>query len=884
LEYLKEHFIEDLDSIESLKKKECLYRSKRIIESEKIPKKPRRTNMHNTNPITFESHLRNLHQDAVIWKAAKLYKPGLSPDDKQSAVDEIAEMLSCITHEVKRDTYFERIQEDLKIKKGHLRNALTNKITVEEDKQQGEETRRKLPPWAQVDRVYNFSLDWKKGEGHNTGYYYLQSNNSLIQLTNFVLEPLFHIYDRTGGNRRLARLHNAINPDKIIELPSKALISLDKFEELLADEGYYQTLEGFGKPHLKRLFRAIGNDFPKTYELKVLGWQPEGFWSYSDAIFNGENIQRFNDIGVARHRETFYYSPSSSSIYKSDRKDDDGREVMDDDPYENDKSLRYQKSPVSFETWCKHMMLMHKDSGMPLIAYAFVSLFKDIITAYEKCPLLYGYGLVQSGKSTWAEGLYYLFNDYQSKPFNLNQGTIYAFWNRMERFRNCPQLYNEFDEDNIDDEFFRAFKAFYDGEGRDRGKGIKGKTETQKTNCTVILIGQTLTTKDGASVLIRSIPVKHHDPGERTDQEKANYDTWFAWVNQGMNSCLTDVMIFRKQFKANFFRTFNEELIKLKNLMRQNEEPFKERIAKNYCILLTSAKVMMDHLQLGFTYSEFFNYCRKQIVDLSRMISEVDNLATFWKTIEFLYEKGDLIEGQDFKLIEELEVRKSIGDKETISVPFEKHTKILYLRLSKAYPLYAQNYRQTTGSKGINESTLLTYFQSSRQYIGNNPSSWFSAPGGKRSNTSSYMFEYSRIGINLERSDALSTDDRKPVEITGTVSRLPELIANGDVMKFSIVVYEQVTIEGSLPKTIKKFIKCFSNDISKKDLLFMDCKVQLLGLIEEKKLKGDFVMHTMDVEQLSIISSVETFKTSQTTVDFTKKNFLIIKYAIQSKT
>lgn len=843
---------------------------------------------------TLQEHLKTLRQDAVLWKAKELYKQDATPDQKEKAIAQITTMLCCINKQFKRDAYIELLAKELKIKRGALSNAVNNMLDESRDKQlsnasvDDDGTYVKLPDWANPQRVHNHLLDWQMNAGRHTGYYFVKRGNALEHLTNFVLQPLFHIYDRTGGNRRLARLHNAINADKLIELPSKALNSIDRFEEILLDEGYYLTLEGFAKPHLKRLVAAIGNEFPKTYELKTLGWQPEGFFAYSNAMYapnkpdivhqTSDIVHFFNDIGVAQYKNINYYSPAASSIYMTERKDDEGREVMDDDAYENDKYLRYQQSPVSFTEYAQHMMLMHGDAGMPLICYAFVSIFKDIITSYEKIPILYGYGIVQSGKSTWAEGLYYMFYDKYSKPFNLNQGTVYAFFNRMERFRNCPQLFNEFDEDAIGEDFFRAFKSFYDGEGRDRGKGIKGKTETQKINCTVILVGQTLTTKDGASVLSRSIPVNFKDPGERSDIEKHNYDTWNNWTNQGVNSVLTEIIQHRAHFKQNFFRTFNEELIKLKESIRQSGDQLKERIVKNYCILLASGKVMLEafsihhtsdikHQTLGFTYPQLFKYCLSNIINLSKMISEVDNLATFWNTIAFLYERGDVIAGIDFKVEEVMQVTK-LADKEKISIPFDKITKVLYIRLTKAYPLYAQNFRQTTGTKPINERTLVTYFESSKQYIGNNPGSRFKANSGGSTVTSSYMFLYDKLGINLEKED-LPDETRKPEEFEAKVKYMPELVDAGTTQQLKFVTVHHATINrDGLPQTIELQTKCFSPGTELKDRLFPETKVKLLGMVAQRTGKNDAIYRTMDVEKITILSGNQAqTETTQTTFD-----------------
>ncbi len=804
-------------------------------------------------PQTFKEQIFLLRQDAVIWKSTKIW--GLSagdPDCQQRAIDDITAMLLCIRQHVKRDNYTDLITRALKLKSKWLKDSIINALSIEEDKLLTGETNAKLPPWVKRDRIINYGFDWQQ-EGEHTGYWFAGQNGILTQLTNFVLTPLFHIYDKTGGNRRLTQVQNGYGLHKTVELPSKAWISLDRFQETLMDEGYLHTNDGFTVSHLRRLFRAIGNEYPKTYELKVLGWEPEGFWSYSNAIFDGSEIIRFNDIGIAEHKKTYYYSPSASGLYKSDRKDDDGKEVNDDDPYENDKHLHYLVSPVTFSQWSHHMVKMHKQAAMPLVAYAIVSLFKDIITSYEKIPLLYGYGLVQSGKSVWAECLYYLFHARASKPFNLNQGTLYAFFNRMERFRNVPELFNEFDEDAIAEEFFRAFKAFYDGEGRDRGKGIKGKTETQKINCSVIIVGQTLTTKDGASVLIRSVPVRFNDPGERTEEESDNYQTWNAWANTGMNSCLTEVLRYRKAFKEQFAQTFNEQLNRLKTAIKDKGESFKERIAKNYCILLASTRVIGKYIPLGFTDDEMFEYCRQNIISLSRMISEVDNLALFWNIVEFLQEMGMIQEGVDFKLETETSIKKKM-ENEIVEVPFDGPSTILYIRLTKVFPLFQEQFRKTNGGKNaINQGTLLTYFDSSKPYLGKNNSSRFADKV-----TNSYMFDYAKLKINLEKSDPLA-DDRKPVTLTADVIRpaeLKEIKGMATMIIFTVKHFDQVPVQGAtLPKTVEVVTVCNSTQTSLQADIVTGARVKLTGLLTETKHK-EFRKRSLDVSTVEVLGAI----------------------------
>ena len=804
--------------------------------------------------LSLSEHLKSILQDGIAWKASHLYKANASPDEKQAGIDGIATMLFGITEEVKRDSYVEMLVSRLKIKRQHLVNALKGRDSLKEDTEQRNETLHKLPDWCNKERVYNYALDWREDAGVHTGFYFSTLNGLLTQMTNFVIKPLYHVKDMTGNTRRLALLHRGNREDMLVELPSKAFISTDKFEEMLMDLGNFSAMEGFGKSHLKRIFRAIGEKFPYAYELKYLGWQREGFWSYSNAAYHNGLLTEYNDYGMAEISKQHYYSPSASSLFKDARKDEEGKEINEDNPYTNDKSLRLLKTSISFEAYSQHMVKMHKENAMPLVCYAFVSLFKDVITAYEKCPILYGYGLVQSGKSTWAECLYYWFHEISSKPFNLNQGTIYAFFNRMERFRNVPQLFNEFDEDKIVDDFYGAFKSFYDGEGRDKGKGIKGKTETQNMNCTVILIGQTLTTKDGASVLIRTIPTKFPDPGERTEEEKENYDKWMGWITKGVNSNLMDAMEHRNFFKKNFFEVFNSELTNMKALIKEQGETFKERIAKNYCILLASGKIMLEKMDLGFSYEELFAYCLHNIVSLSKMISEVDNLATFWKTVEYLYERGEILEDMDFKIIEELQVKKTVG-KETFTAEFKEPKKVLYMRLTKIYPLYAQNYRMVSGNKPINQRTLETYFESTKCFIGNSSSQRFKAPAGKSQVSSSFMFDYSNVSINLERISEEKDDSRVRFQGKFFVLSEPNIqdVSDGKLMIFSVAYYVQVKTE-TVPKSEQIVIKCFCNDISQANLLKRNTNVHVEGMMEEKSNFKGVVFRNLDVEIIQILN------------------------------
>jgi hypothetical protein len=128
----------------------------------------------NNHPATagdFKTHLIALHEDAVLWKAKELYKQDAPPHQQQQAVDAIVLMLCAIQKEVTRSGYIDLIYKELKIKRGILSNAVSNKLSETADKNlsatmlDDEGKFKKLPEWVDVQKVYNLQLDWQMNQG-----------------------------------------------------------------------------------------------------------------------------------------------------------------------------------------------------------------------------------------------------------------------------------------------------------------------------------------------------------------------------------------------------------------------------------------------------------------------------------------------------------------------------------------------------------------------------------------------------------------------------------------------------------------------------------------------------------------------------------------------
>ena len=421
-----------------------------------------------------------MEQDAVQFYAATAMK--MAGDDlhlKDQMANSIARILSLVQSDFLREGSMKQIQTDHGIKVKDLR-VKVKEAAVEIKKQEGFKVVKvggdegdalaRLPKSVDKNEVLRWGF-YGLTDGEKSGYYFRSSvEGNFRQVSNFIMKPLFHKYD-IDDNSRIIQIENGIEGPIVVELPSEAMISNDQFAKFIYAQGPY-FWDGT-KVELSKLVRRSLREFPKTYELKTLGWQPEGFFAFYNYSYNGK-LEKFNEVGIVKQDEKYFFSPAASDIYKDYRKEDD--------MFENDRYLSYSEPPVNFSQWARLMVDVYDDHAWAGIPFILMSTFRDVVFKVDNnCPFLYSYGQSKSGKSKFAESITNLFFN-EMPAFNLNAGTDFAFAARLARFRNCPVFFNEFDDNVVKDEWFQSLKGAYDGEGRERGKGgSKKKNRNSKS-------------------------------------------------------------------------------------------------------------------------------------------------------------------------------------------------------------------------------------------------------------------------------------------------------------------------------------------------------------------------------------------------------------------
>lgn len=683
----------------------------------------------------MKTYLQQNRQDGILWKAGYLMQQaGQDIQKRDEALKDIAYLVGLLPSPFQQEDYTKRLVKITGAKATIISKQVQTHI---EDRQKTTEGKRKSsdtvkPQWADADEwiAYGFS-GFKDGE--DTGFYFADGGG-YSRLTNFVLAPIVHIFsDNPDENVRVTELSNGFNT-RVIDMPTKAFLSVMDFENTVGGYGNYVGISNFSKNHLNKIKVKLFGNYPTCYELKVLGWQNEGFFAYSNKVYK-QGLQDFNEYGIVTLDGINYISKSAMV-----------KKVMTragDDPHESDKFLKFKDSPLKFKDWGEMMQNTYGMVGNIGAAYALVTVFRDLVFKVDNnCPMLYAYGEAQSGKSKFAESVSNLFFN-QMPAFNLNQGTDVAFWNRLMRFQNCPVMFNEFDENAIKEEWFRALKAVYDGEGRERGTIKKGKSDVQKVTCTVILMGQYLSTKDDNSVLSRCIPIAFKKQNLRSEVVLKSYDALKKAEESGLSAILCELLAHRELVKDYYAATLGEVKTQLLNALRDAKLVGETRIVGNYSHLLAMVKLLGGRLNFPVAYDIFFEHCLAEVCKLSSMMSESNVLSDFWKQVEVLLDRQQIEAGFDFK-IENLMYVNKMSNRSTSEVHhFENETEVLYIRLNNVHTQYMQLKRSATGKSGINLQTIEMYMKDQPYFIGTCKSTLFkSTINKKKMNTSALMLVY----------------------------------------------------------------------------------------------------------------------------------------------
>ncbi|MCT4562675.1 MAG: DNA primase [Crocinitomicaceae bacterium] len=710
--------------------------------------------------VDFKDQFKSFQIDAVNYLAEDYFKDATTDIEKTKALSNLSKLLASVSDHRLRKTYIQSFAKTHKIDKSTVEQDVKVEILSRKEPEEDETPDGyRLPSFLSKEDMaeWNEFGFFPDRNIKKIGYYFGGANYSLERITNFLIIPLFQIksYDDSS---RIMQIDNGVK-QVMLQVPNKAFSSVNYFEEIVANFGNFR-FDGT-KKHLNKIRAKIFPRFEFCDQIQTLGWNKNGFYAFANGIAERKFIP-VDPNGIVRHADNNYFLPAYSKI----------AELLtdEDDVYEVDKQFTFKGSKVSFSEWAKQFDAVFADhnNGKIAILFLLASLFRDLIFKMNQgsFPLLYGFGTVETGKSSCARSISKVFYS-QTAPLMLPTSTRIAIARKLARVRNSIVWLDEYDN-NLDKDKFDLLKNSFDGGGRETGN-IKSKysTDNTKPNSSIFSTGQYLPTRDDNSLLTRMIVLNFtKKSAEFTMKEKTLYTDLIKMEDNGLSNILVEALQFRDvvedEFEKTLFRTESDLKMKL-----QGKEP-NGRILTNAAILLSMHRIFEERLNLPFNYETIEEVLSSIVIHQSEQVVDSNILANYWKMMEYLYEQQYIQENKDFKIETKHTVRIRVSRDEIKDITFDKPTKLLFIRFAKIHPLYLENHRKQHGENGQGETIIKNYMKSQKYFVGNAPAVDFE---GKQ--TSAYVFDYDAIGINLEPFNYRKVEDEKPQHATPATDDLP---------------------------------------------------------------------------------------------------------------
>lgn len=562
-------------------------------------------------------------------------------------------------------------------------------------------------------------------EGTPVCYMFRTESNAYRRVGDFYIEPLFHVYSsQKEENRRVIRINRLyVNKPTYVEWPSSVFVKLTSLQEMLINEGAYNFENGDARDYQK-IWNCISYHFPKCTEIKVYGQQEEGCFIFANGIYHQvEGEWRFeysDELGLMRHGDDIFYSPSFSKINIGQRRDNDR--------YEQDRWLSYTEVPegrrISFAEWASLMDRVYQvnDNGKWATLYAVMCAFRsDIHPINRLFTSIFFIGPTMSGKTQIAISIRSLFIKPDAPSFNLNSGTDAAFFSVLERFRDVPQVFEEYNDEMISDNKFQGLKSVtYDGDGKQKRKAATGNDiETSKVNAPVVLLGQEAPQKDDNAltnrVVLCEVPKREDINSEQAQQI---FQTLKQHEKEGLSYLLLQVLALRPLVRQHFARLQKECSRQLQQRVESGGQRSGDqaRVVNTVSMFLAMCRLMelyAPQLRLPFSYDQFLDLAADKVRKQVEMIVKTDKLAVFFNAIDYLIDKGSIRPGRDFKIERPGTVRLKNGTERHLQ---PADTPVLYMNLGNIHKMYEAT--MSGGERPLSLTTLDINLKSHPSYIG----------------------------------------------------------------------------------------------------------------------------------------------------------------------
>lgn len=694
----------------------------------------------NNSPYELiQKHIDNA-VDALAFLSEKIYANCDNIHQRGEAVDRIALLISAIGYQVTKEEYIKKISQSIGVSKATLKASVEKheKDKVEFLKKEIVKNNESTAVGPSTDEsrndfyMYGFWADDRK---KNFGYWFSTKEGNKC-ISNFLMESLFLIKN-FDNSKRIFRIKNKFNVEKIVEIPIEAMTGLSKFQATVEKHGNF-IWEG-SQSQVNKLKYKLYSEEKFCNQIRNLGWQKEGFWAFANGIFHNGEFFDIDKYGIANHDDTYYFLPALSEIFSGD-----------ETSYQNDKKfIHIKKSSLTLKEYGKLFLEVFNEdrftvNGTIALLYAIGAVFRDVVykDMQNSFPILFLFGPPGTGKNQLAYGLLNLFGTPQDL-LNLSNNTKASLSKKMAEFSNALVFLDEY-KNGLNDDVVQFLKSLYDGRGRTKSEmTTEDRTITTKVNSAAIIAGQEKPVNDIA-LFTRTIFLSFKE----REFNRGVYELLFNKIKEGATSILLELLQERKNVEAKFKIVFENTVVKLNQSLNDlNESKRKnklekirvnDRVLNSYGYLLTILELFKNKLDFmdEHVYIQLFTAMTTQSI----MIEKSNDTSTFWDYVQSMYYSGVIREGSHYRFDN------------------DNGKSVIQINYPVIHNLYQKEHRQTSGKPGMDKSSLLDYLSNSAEYIGFKSSIRFLDDFGNSRTTSAHCFNYDLLSdrINLMTEKAAS--------------------------------------------------------------------------------------------------------------------------------
>lgn len=642
------------------------------------------------DPDSYIKNLRQLNEmpeyDFILWYADKLFTTADTPTQKKVTVENVSALLAPIDDELRIKMLIDHLSKE------HGQRSLWNQALNIARKRLKENEANKSGNNVNLELLKKYGFQ----ENRNC-YFSIGNDGELQQWSNFTMYPLFHIKDAVSP-LRLYRLTNDVGQKEIVELKQEDLVSLSRFKQKVEGLGNYVWLTNEEK--LTKLKRYLYVTTETAVMISQLGWQKQGFYAFGNGVFTTE-WHAVDELGIVRLGDTGnYYLPAFSKLYA-------------DDPqfFQFERNfVHYNYNSISLHDYAQQMITVFGDNAKVGLSFLLASLFRDIIVCLTKSfPILNLFGPKGSGKSELGHSLMSFFI-IENTPPNIQNSTVPALADAVAQCSNALVHLDEFKND-IDITKREFLKGLWDGTGRNRMNLDRDKKrEVTRVSCGVIVSGQEMATADIA--LFSRFIYLSYSKSEFSREAKQEFEKLRTIRRKGCSHLTLQILKYRKRFESEFAANYLQCLHDLVDHLC--DENIEDRILRNWLVPLAAFRTLEPVLSFPFDYKELLSITVKGIRNQNSEVKQNNELADFWKFIEYLLKDGKIYHGSDFHI-------KHIASLKTVTprceFQFQETKPILVLSFNRIARLY-QSEPKGAGNIQLPVGSLLYYLEHSNGYFG----------------------------------------------------------------------------------------------------------------------------------------------------------------------